>query len=159
MQQKVPWRAAGMDTGRGWRQGADGYSEVMDTARGAEPQALCGDGRRSAAFAGASLIVRGQAERAGGVAGRLSPLQGCLVAAGARGTGAGEFEASILHTGARRPAAVGTWNRSTPTLVQGKVWRSPSWDAQVPAKFASKTRGQAGMDLAKLLLGISPAEP
>lgn len=58
---------AGMDSGRGWIQGADGYSEVMDTARGAEPQAPCGAGRRSAAFAGASLIVRGQAEGPEGV--------------------------------------------------------------------------------------------
>lgn len=47
---------------RGWIQGGDGFRELMDTERGAEPQALCGDGRRRAAFAGASLIVRGQAE-------------------------------------------------------------------------------------------------
>lgn len=32
---------------------------------------------------------------------------------------------------------MGTCKSSSPTLVQGQVWRSPSRDAQVPAKFAS----------------------
>lgn len=86
----------GMDSGSRWIRRGDGYGEGSGAAgavwRQEEERSVC----RSIA----------NCERAGreirGVQGRLSPLRGCLVAAGARGTGAGEFEASMQHTG---PAA------------------------------------------------------